>query len=305
MRELLFISGFLGAGKTTFLKEFIKDNKQKRLNVIVNEFGKVGIDGSILNELEVEINEISNGSVLCSCKIDKFIETLKKSIESNCDLIIVEASGFTDTSNLKNIISSLNIKDDVKFLGDICIVDATRFLKLYNTAVVVKKQVQVADKILINKCDKVSKEILDNIKKCVYNNNSNAEIYEGNFGKFNNIKFEEEIYINEIEKSSIFQSVDLTLKKYNIKIKEKVRLIEIEQLIKTFIKDSDRVKGFIKCKDDIYYIDCVGESYSCNIYNRTIKEELLNNIVVLGSAGLKTRAKIKEALVKYTFAELE
>ena len=305
MRELLFISGFLGAGKTTFLKEFIKDNKQKRLNVIVNEFGKVGIDGSILNELEVEINEISNGSVLCSCKIDKFIETLKKSIESNCDLIIVEASGFTDTSNLKNIIASLNIKDDVKFLGDICIVDATRFLKLYNTAVVVKKQVQVADKILINKCDKVSKEILDNIKKCVYNNNSNAEIYEGNFGKFNNIKFEEEIYINEIEKSSIFQSVDLTLKKYNIKIKEKVRLIEIEQLIKTFIKDSDRVKGFIKCKDDIYYIDCVGESYSCNIYNRTIKEELLNNIVVLGSAGLKTRAKIKEALVKYTFAELE
>ena len=305
MRELLFISGFLGAGKTTFLKEFIKDNKQKRLNVIVNEFGKVGIDGSILNELEVEINEISNGSVLCSCKIDKFIETLKKSIESNCDLIIVEASGFTDTSNLKNIIASLNIKDDVKFLGDICIVDATRFLKLYNTAVVVKKQVQVADKILINKCDKVSKEILDNIKNCIYNNNSNAEIYEGNFGKFNNIKFEEEIYINEIEKSSIFQSVDLTLKKYNIKIKEKVRLIEIEQLIKTFIKDSDRVKGFIKCKDDIYYIDCVGESYSCNIYNRTIKEELLNNIVVLGSAGLKTRAKIKEALVKYTFAELE
>ncbi len=305
MKELLFISGFLGAGKTTFLKEFIRDNKQKKLNVIVNEFGKVGIDGSVLSELEVEINEISNGSVLCSCKIDKFIETLKKSIESDCDLIIVEASGFTDTSNLKNVIASLKIKDEVSFLGDICIIDATRFLKLYSTAVVVKKQIQAADKILINKCDKAPKETIDTIKKCIYNDNSKAQIYEGNFGKFNNIRFEGKIDITEMEKSNIFQSADLTLRKYNIKLKEEVMLIDVEQLIKTFIKDSDRIKGFIKCENHIYYIDCVGDNYSYSIYKGIVKEELLNNIVVLGTAGLKTKTKIKEALVKYNFAELE
>ncbi len=306
MKELLFISGFLGAGKTTFLKEFIRSNKDKKLNIIVNEFGKVGIDGSILEELAVEVNEISNGSVLCSCKIDKFIETLKNAIYSECDLIIVEASGFTDPSNLKNVIYNLKLQEKVRFLGEICIVDAQRFVKLYKTAIVVKKQIQSANIVLINKCDTVVEESMNEIKEYIHSNNINAQIYEGNYGKFGNIEFNRNLYVDEVDQcNNILQTADLTLRKYNIKVTDEVELSDIENLVKDFIIETDRVKGFIKYKEEVYYIDCVGDIYKCEKYNGKVNTELLNNIVILAGHGLKAINMIKAALKECNFAELE
>ena len=306
LKELLFISGFLGAGKTTFLKEFIKNNRDKKLNIIVNEFGKAGIDGSIVEELAVEVNEISNGSVLCSCKIDKFIETLKNAINSECDLIIVEASGFTDPSNLKNVISNLELQERVAFLGEVCIVDARRFLKLYNTAVIIRKQIKSANVVLVNKCDIATEEAINEIKSCIYSNNIDARVYEGNYGKFGNINFQRSLFTDEIQGcKDILQTADLTLKKCSIKVNNIEKLSNVESLVKSFIQETDRVKGFIKYEQDTYYIDCVGEVYKCDKYNGKVNKELLNTIVILGGHGLKTRTRVKEALKEYNFAELE
>ncbi len=301
MKELLFVSGFLGSGKTTFLKEFIKSNRDKKISVIVNEFGKTGVDGTIIEELKVQVNEISNGSVLCSCKVDKFIEVLKNVLNLEYDLIIVESSGFTDPSNLKNIISNLNLQKRIEFLGDICIVDATRFLKLCNTAIVIEKQIKSADIILINKCNEVSTNIISEIKAYIKNINCYSRIYESNFGKCDNIIFENRVSIEEIQKESVFQSADLTLKKYNIIIEDVDNIVKIEEMVKSFIHESDRVKGFVKCKESIYYIDCVGEEYKCTKYYGEVSLDLQNNITVLGRHGLKTNAKIKEAKIKYDF----
>lgn len=306
MKELLFISGFLGAGKTTFLKNFIRENRKKKLHIIVNEFGKIGVDSNLLDELTIELHEISNGSVLCSCKVDKFIEKLQYATQSNCDLIIVEASGFTDPTNFRNVISNLNIGNEISYLGDICIVDATRFLKLYQTAVVIEKQINSADVILINKCDKVSTKQIEDIKTCIYRNNNNAEIYEGSFGKFEGIYFNDRrITINKDNKNSNFQTADLTLRKYIITITKDTNLNEVIEFINSFLEETDRLKGFISCNNTIYYMDCVGNELKYELYTDTFDESILNKLVVLGSHGLKTKSQIKSALKNYKFASLE
>ena len=70
--ELYLITGFLGAGKTTFLKNFARQFAGRRLRLIINEFGRVGVDGTLLRELDAALDEISNGSIFCACRLDQF-----------------------------------------------------------------------------------------------------------------------------------------------------------------------------------------------------------------------------------------
>ena len=77
MSRLYLITGFLGAGKTTFLKQFMKQFSSERMHIIVNEFGKEGIDGELLSELGIALDEINNGSIFCSCRLDKFENVLQ------------------------------------------------------------------------------------------------------------------------------------------------------------------------------------------------------------------------------------
>lgn len=104
MSRLYLITGFLGAGKTTFLKQFMKQFSSERMHIIVNEFGKEGIDGELLSELGIALDEINNGSIFCSCRLDKFENVLQQVLQEKPDVIIVEASGLSDPTNVKKIL---------------------------------------------------------------------------------------------------------------------------------------------------------------------------------------------------------
>ena len=66
-KKLFVLTGFLGAGKTSFLQHVLEAFSDKKLAVIQNEFGKIGIDGSILQKQGIPIKEINRGSIFCSC----------------------------------------------------------------------------------------------------------------------------------------------------------------------------------------------------------------------------------------------
>ena len=103
MSKLYLITGFLGAGKTTFLKNFIRLFEGKRMHIIVNEYGKEGIDGQLLKELGTVLDEINNGSIFCSCRLDKFEEVPQKALLGKPDVIIIEASGLSNPTNVRKI----------------------------------------------------------------------------------------------------------------------------------------------------------------------------------------------------------
>ena len=71
MQRLYLITGFLGAGKTTFLKNFIRLFPGQKIRLIVNEFGREGVDGALLTELDAFLTEIAGGSVFCACRMDQ------------------------------------------------------------------------------------------------------------------------------------------------------------------------------------------------------------------------------------------
>ena len=127
MSKLYLTTGFLGAGKTTFLKNFIRLFSGKRIQLIVNEFGKEGVDGVLLEELGAVLQEISGGSVFCACRIDQFEKVLKQSANLNADVILVEASGLSDPTGVRRLFSQTDRFPNIDYQGAVCLVDAVRF----------------------------------------------------------------------------------------------------------------------------------------------------------------------------------
>ncbi len=105
MSRLYLITGFLGAGKTTFLKNFIRLFAGRKIQLIINEFGQEGVDGVLLSSLGAYLNEISGGSVFCSCRLDQFENVLRKSADIDPEVILVEASGLSDPTGVRKLFS--------------------------------------------------------------------------------------------------------------------------------------------------------------------------------------------------------
>jgi G3E family GTPase len=151
------VSGFLGSGKTTFLKEIIKQTSASvRLGIIQNEFAPANIDGQEIKCLpgNYRLLEINNGSVFCVCLLGEFVQSLPTFMDDHSpDLLVLEASGLSDTTSLAEIFSHPLLKGRIYFAANWCIVDALNFHRTSKMVQRVIHQVQMADTILLNKTD--------------------------------------------------------------------------------------------------------------------------------------------------------
>lgn len=297
MSKLYLITGFLGAGKTTFLKNFIRLFEGQRIHVIVNEYGKEGIDGQLLKELGTVLDEINNGSIFCSCRLDKFEEVLQNALSAAPDMIIIEASGLSNPTNVRKIMAQEEKFQGLEYMGSICLLDAKRFHKVYKTATVVKKQIGISDIILINKTDLATPEELENVRQTVREHRPDIPIYETSFGKISD-KILEEIKKPALsaEKPEV-QTKDITLRSYLLKINESFSLYELEKFVEMFLEDTYRVKGFVRLENATWYLDCVGNLFSIKPYDKEVNA--LNEIVILAGNGLPAAKSVKEAIKWY------
>ena len=89
MTKLYLITGFLGAGKTTFLQKFTGLFPNQKIALVINEFGAEGVDGTLLQDLSVQLTEINNGSIFCACKLEQFEDAVRNIMEiKKPDLIL-------------------------------------------------------------------------------------------------------------------------------------------------------------------------------------------------------------------------
>ena len=99
--QLYVLTGFLGAGKTTVLLKILEQLKGHRVGIIQNEFGKLGIDGTILRNDDIHMVEINRGSIFCSCLKLNFVNALSEMAQQDFEYLFVESSGLGDPSNVE------------------------------------------------------------------------------------------------------------------------------------------------------------------------------------------------------------
>lgn len=178
------ITGFLGAGKTSLLNKLIGKSPEKKFAVIENEFGETGIDGGLIAAAPEAIFELSNGCICCSLGED-FIFTLENLLGSSYefDHLLVETTGIADPSGIVDaFISGATIQQRFKIDSVICVADAVNMEDLFDKQPEVRKQIAVADLVLLNKTDCVQPEYLVQLSGMISGINPMAKIHPTSYG---------------------------------------------------------------------------------------------------------------------------
>ena len=177
--KLYLVNGFLGAGKTTFMLSLIQVLQDRRLGVLMNEFGNVGIDGTLVKKGDIKLVEINNGSVFCACIKDGFVSTLKAFSQQPIDCLLIESSGMADPAGMVKILDGLApyLDRPYQYIGSICLVDCTTFLDYADILMPIQNQAASADFIILNKTDLVNESQLNEVHKYISFLNEDAPVY--------------------------------------------------------------------------------------------------------------------------------
>jgi len=173
------ITGFLGAGKTTLLNRILTEHHGKRVAVIENEFGEIGIDHQLVIQSDEEIFELNNGCICCRVRGD-LIRILAKLRQrrTQFDLVLIETTGLADPGPVaQTFFSDAEVKEAFTLDGIVTVVDAKHVVLHFDDTREVREQIGFADVILLNKTDLVSAEELERIEARIKKMNPVAKLY--------------------------------------------------------------------------------------------------------------------------------
>lgn len=160
MTKIDIISGFLGAGKTTFIKKLLKEAfKGEQVVLIENEFGEIAIDGGFLKEAGIEIKEMNSGCICCSL-VGDFEKSLKEVIDTyHPDRILIEPSGVGKLSDVIKAVQDAQVNLDAQLNSFTTVVDVTK-CRIYskNFGEFFSNQIEYAGAIILSRTDKAKHE---------------------------------------------------------------------------------------------------------------------------------------------------
>ncbi|MDA8018937.1 MAG: GTP-binding protein [Thermoanaerobaculia bacterium] len=173
------LTGFLGSGKTTLLNRILSENHGKRIAVIENEFGEIGVDNDLVIGAEEEIFEMNNGCICCTVRGDliRILGNLMKR-RDKFDHIIIETTGMADPGPVaQTFFMDDELREALRLDGVVTLVDAKHVVLHIEDSDEVKEQIAFADVILLNKVDLVSTAELDQLEARIHSMNSAASMY--------------------------------------------------------------------------------------------------------------------------------
>ena len=173
------LTGFLGSGKTTLLNRILTENHGKRIAVIENEFGEVGVDQELVIGAEEEIFEMNNGCICCTVRGDliRILANLMKR-KDKFDYIMIETTGMADPGPVaQTFFVDDEMQGKLKLDGIVTLVDAKHVWQHIDDSKEVKEQIAFADVIILNKTDLVTPQELDQLEARIHSMNAAAKIY--------------------------------------------------------------------------------------------------------------------------------
>lgn len=283
--NLYVLTGFLGAGKTTILMKLLEKLEGKKVGVIQNEFGKLGIDGEILKRDGMEMVEINKGSIFCSCLKLSFVSALTEMAKKEFDYLFVESSGLGDPSNVEEI---LNVVQETSggsfdFKGVLCLVDSVNFFDQLGDLETVYRQLKHCNMAVLTKVDLVDADQVEKLERkieeinpvCRIEHSSNGDLdlsfLEEDLMKYQWAESEETTNSEETKPKTLFMKYDKSIDKK-----------DFELFINEIKKDAYRIKGFFNFeKEGWQQVDVVG----AKIDYKPCEEKEESHLVIISKIG--------------------
>lgn len=286
MIQIVLLSGFLGAGKTTLMQRLLDTYKDHKIGVIINEFGEINIDAKLVSRDGIDIAELSNGSIFCACIKDKFVDGLIAMAKTDIEYLFIEASGLADPSNMGDIVSGIkkDTGDNLLIKGSICVADGVSFLELADVLPALERQVKHANAVIVNKMDLIDDETFKEISQKVAEINSAVKIYAAthcNVDIKNIVDHFAPAVAGSEETTNTYESRPTT---FIVRADEPVEKEKLIAFIESIADSSYRIKGFAKTIEE-------GTVEVSGVVNNLIitpwETEENTEIVVISSVGIK------------------
>jgi len=302
--EVYLITGFLGSGKTTFLNRIINAFPQdKQLMILMNEFGDLGVDGALVEGDDLDMLEISRGSIFCVCVKTDFIKGLMDIARNKQpDVLLIEATGVANPTDLKKDLNLSIFKGQFQLKEQFCIIDAANFEDAYDTFTSVEKQIESATVFIVNKVDEADGATIERVRQIVARHHPAPIFIETMYADI-----PLETYLPTAGPDAGHQSPDISpeeLERFidGLMAAPGISMMPPDQLLSRTLdwsaKDVDaletmvsripagiaRAKGLVQAGGDIYLFNCVmGKTKLEKIDQKKGMGALLNKVVFIGT----------------------
>jgi len=266
--DLYLLTGFLGAGKTTLLTNILKDLESDNVGVIMNEFGKVGIDGTIIEKDGMVVTELNRGSIFCSCLQLKFVDAMAEMADRSLKYLFVESSGLADPSNIGNILGGVeSIKGDAySYKGAICLIDGVNFLEQLKDIETVERQLKHCHLAVINKVDLIDESEISQIKEKIAEINNKVDVVETTFGQMPYSFLGKDLIENRVlEIEDTTNTPDSKPKTLNLTFDGQINKALLTEFIDRIKGDCFRIKGYFNLEDGLNQVDVVNKKIDFKI----------------------------------------
>lgn len=298
--KLYFLTGFLGSGKTTILRNLLENMEGTKVGVIQNELGKISVDGTVLQNNDIQMIELTRGSIFCSCLRLSFVDALVQMSQKGLEYVFVESSGFGDPSNAEEILEATKVMvgDAYDFRGCICLVDCFNFLDQLGDTETIDRQLKHCNLAVLTKIDLVDRERIEFIKEKVQEINPVCPITESANGNIDCSFYNMDLMKYKwAECEETTNSAATKPKTFSMNFTGEVEKEKLEAFLEKIEPDVYRVKGFFKVKEEGWKkIDVVGKKLDYAAYEEQPQSQLVF-ISKIGIALIREISEVWEACV--------
>jgi len=288
MNQIVLLTGFLGAGKTTFLNQILSEFSDSRIGLIVNEFSETGVDGALIRRdiPNTAMRELNNGSIFCACIKDSFVDSLIEMGRMGLEYVFVEASGLADPSSILSILEQIRTLSCVTYdyQGSVCLIDAQHFIHHVKVLVALRRQVTHSRVVVLNKIDLVNQETLEKTTDAIREINPKIPIYLTTYAKISlrSILSENGAPVPAPQETTNTESTRPTT--VTLSADEVVDLNALRQFLEQLGPVTYRIKGFCRTADGAKSVSMVGTTCQITDWSSPVEK---TQLVLISSVGVR------------------
>ena len=301
--DVYLITGFLGSGKTTFLNRIIRAFPEDRqLMILMNEFGDLGVDGALVEGEDLDMLEISRGSIFCVCVKTDFIKGLMDIARNKQpDVLLIEATGVANPTDLKKDLRLSIFQGQFQLREQFCLIDAANFEDTYDTFTSVEKQIENATLFILNKVDTAGEDTISRVRQIIGRHHPDPEFIETQYADISLEKYlptGKQIQGRQppgISTEELERFIDGLMAAPGISMTPPDQLLArtlvwsardidgLKEMVAQIPAGIARAKGIVQTGGDIYLLNCVmGKSVLTKIDHKEGMDALLNKVVFIG-----------------------